>query len=384
MQSMRTRGPLNSGLLAVALVSLVFPWTHGQEASEDLLVVRAKGFAEGTGVAARLDAVSDAVRKVMREVLVKKAHTEDLTLLRPILLHADRYVARSRILDAGERDGSTRVEVDVSLHDRDIDRDIARIMLPRLPRRPVFLFLIGEKPRPEKDLTIPDFGIVETTLREGLEGLDLEALGADSLGKLYSQRQLVDVVAGGVPAGARFATEREADVVVVGEATVNLEGTMGSGEVKRSLARIDLRVFRGSDGDMIYDLSREAAVYGEDLDATADQALEDAAQKLVGDTVMAGVLAVLGAPGGGEDSVTLVLENPRTEARVTALVTALRGDPEISLAKTRFYSEDVARVHLGYRGPMSALSLLLDGCDVEGRTMKVRSVVGREITAFFE
>ncbi len=371
-------------LLAMALVLSLLPSARAAAGDSDLLVLRAKGHAEGTGVAARRNAAADAVRKVMREVLVKKAHTEDLTLLRPIMRFANRYVARYDVLRVDEREESTGVEADIYLHDRDIDRDIARIMLPYLPRRPKLFLLMGEKADPKRDLVVPDLGIAETTLRDGLKGLNLAVTGSDSIAGLYTQRQLVDVVKGGASTGARFAMERESDVVVVGEASITREKTAGSGEVMRSVARINLRIFRSFDGDMIYDLSSRAAVYGEDLADAAEQALEDAALKLVGDTAMAAVLAVLGRSMHGSDHVTLTLENPRTEARVTALVTALRDAPEVTLAKTLFYSENTARVQLGYGGPMSVLSRLLDGCEVEGRTLKIRSVVGREITARFE
>ena len=383
MVSPITRGPLGSWMLAAALVFSITA-SAAPESGTDLLTVRGKGHAAGTGALARREAVADALRKVMHEVLVRKAHTDDLTLLRPILRFADRYAARYEVLRTEELGEETEVEVDFHLRDRDIDRDMARIMLPRLPAPPRVLLLIGEQHGPDRDLVVPDFGTAETTLRQGLEGLDLKVEGVDSLRGLYTHPQLVAVVTGGPPAGGAFARERQADVVVVGEAGVSLEGTAGSGEVKRSVCRIHLRVYRVADGDMTYDLNSEAAIYSEDLDAAADQVLEDGAQKLVGDTAMAAVLAVLGQIGGATDGVTLVLEEPRTEARVATLVEALRGDPEIAGAETLFYSEDVARVRLGYRGPMSALAHLLDGAEVAGRALRVRTVIGREITARFE
>lgn len=382
MNAMRNGGPRTHVRWAWSLVLFALLLPHARAAEEELLVtVRAKGQAPGVGVVARRVALADAVVNAMRETLSARVHSDNLLPLRPILRKTERYVVDWTPLRVDEEENTTWVEADVRLRDRDLDRDVARLMLPYLKRPPRVQLVLGERVGNGESLSLPDAGRAETAFKEGLEKMGLEVSGMEALAQIPPE-QLRKVVEGGAAEGAAFARKTLADVVVVGAASTESAPGGAMGNVLEVTARIHLAVFRCADGDMMYDLSGRAAVFSESEASGADQALEDAALRLAPDTAMAAVLAALGVQEG-PGQVILTVEMPRTRDRVDTLVEALRRHPRIGGAETLMFSEDTARIRIAYEGPMALLSDLLDGVDVAGRRLEVRRVVGREIDARF-
>ncbi len=352
-------------------------YAGGGFAEEDLITVRMKGHAEGLGVTARNVAVANAQQEVLESVIQSLIASDDMSPFQPMLRNAERYLRNYDLLRCDVADNVTQVEIDAHVLERPVRQDVAALIRPRLPKPPKVLLVMGEQIAADKGITIPEQGIAETAFVQELKKLNFDISVSESIAPLYPKAQLIELVKAGVDACGKFARGTMADVVLVGTAITADEGAAGGGNMARTKATVNLRVFRGLDGKMTDDLTRVAAVYGANPRESGEQAVQDACIKMSGDIVVAGILAAAGALP--PDSVLIVVEKPAARDRVDGIVQTLKSAPGVSGVEDLYYSDALARLRVTYSGAVSKLVGVL----TEEEGLRVHSAIGREITLYF-
>lgn len=350
-------------------------------AEEDLITLRANGSAEGVGVSARNAGIAAAQREALDSLVQSMAPGGTKDVFEPILRNASKYVRSYDVLRCDVEGKRTHVEIDAHFLERPLRQDVAATMLPRLASPPRIQLLIGEQIGGDKIIAVPDQGLAETALRAGLKKLGMESLGSDSLGKLYTQAQLIGIVNGDVESGGKFARAGLADVVVVGTAVNSSEETSRGSNLMKTRTVVTLRVFRGVDGKMVDSLSATAVVNGADTTASGEQAVQDACDKLSGEMVVSAVLTVLSARP--PDAVILVLDKPGSHERLQAVMKTIEGMQGVSGMEELAYSDALARVRFKFDGRMALLVQALTSQPFEGKDLRVRKVVAREMETEF-
>ncbi len=344
--------------------------------SEGEFRLRALGFAEGVGFAAHREAREEAQHEVMREILRSKIASGDLKPFRSMIRKAGHYVIRMEELHVDTRSGRTQVEVDAYVDMAAVDQDLATLVLPRLPEPPKVSCLIAVESDGAVEIESP--GIVETTLVAGLENLGLAATSHTELEALFKASDFHEAVLGDVEKAGSYARETLADVVVVGIARLESSEAAEAGITSRTRAVLELKILRGSDGDLLDVLSRSAAISGIDPEACREEVLSDVAKKMLGDVTVATVLSVLSVHK--QDEVLITLHNPGSRERLSAFTSVLQQEPMINSIEESFFSDRLARIRLGYTGSLGYLVDQIRERSYEGWALEIQEVVGREMT----
>ncbi|MBI1317963.1 MAG: hypothetical protein GC168_03305 [Candidatus Hydrogenedens sp.] len=341
------------------------------------LTIRATGYAQGVGYTSRDRAVLDAKQKALVEFLRAMVASEDLKLFRPVLRSTEQYIPRHDLLRTDEVDGDTRVEIDAYLMEAPLHRDIAAIMLPRLPEKPRVLLLIGEQMEEDPMLAVPDFGTAELALKKYLDDKGLETRGADTLEDTVPYPRLIEVVNGGIEEGSAFALGCPDHVVVVGSAVSASAGGDDTAAMKTNAARLTLNIYRGADGKLMDDVVCDAIVHSTDPHTGGIAAIQDACGKAQGSVITAAVLAVLSTRAS--DQVLVTVLHPQTQEHLNAVIQAIETHPSAGRVEQLFFSPTLARLALPYEGPMGDLSDYLSTITIAGRPLEVTRVLQREM-----
>jgi hypothetical protein len=369
-------------LRGAVLVFFALRCASAHAGEEELFSVRAEGYADGIGAGARDAAVANAKREVVEEVIKSLVVSGDLEPLRPMLRNAANYIQRCEVIRADQSGDSTRVEVEAYVLEKALRQDVAALTFPRLPQPPHVLLLVGEKLPRDQIVAVPDAGLAETVLREGLERLKLQVAGSETLGQTFTQAQLIETVTGGVEAGQRFTLANNADAVVVGAAVVTVEGSDAGNNVRRCRATAELRIYRGYDGKMMDSLTASAVVGSLSPEEGSDQAVRDVCAKLVNETAVSAILTVLGTQAS--DAVVLTLDNPGSRQRFEELVTRIEVELHLDEIEELYYSDTRARLRVRYDGPIAYLVDVLSAGRYAGKKIEPQRVVGRDMTLRFE
>lgn len=346
------------------------------------LTVRSTGYAEGVGYAARDRAVGDARQRALLDVMEALSASEDLKLFRPILRNVDAYVPSYDLLRHDQVGEDTRVEIDAHVLEAPLQRDIAAIMLPRLPEKPRVLLVIGEQIGDDAIMAVPDFGVAEVALKKVLEEKGLEVRGVDTLDGLYTHQQLMALVAGGVEEGSKFAKENPAHVVVVGSARSTYTQSSEDINMKKNTAEVRLNVFRGSDGKMVDDVFSQATVHAADAFEGGEASVQDACRKAQQAVITAAAITVLSTRAS--DSLLITVVDPGTRERLDALVKALSSEPGAGAAQVLYFSEGLSRISMPYDGGMGDLVDTISHYSFDGAGVEVRRVLKRDMELAFK
>lgn len=342
----------------------------------DDFVLRMVGRAEGVGFTARHAALQAARQEVIWEILKSKIASGDLRPYRVMVRNADAYITRTDELHVDTAGGHTRVEIDAYVDIHALEQDLAATAKPRLATPPTVACLIAEQDEHGMLSIAPD-NIAERRLVEGLEKLELKAHGHQDTTVKFKMPDLHEAVTGNLIAAAAYARESLADAVVLGVVTVNREADQDKTGTARTVASLEARVFRGSDGDLLEVFARSAAITGNDSDACREEAIGDAVTKIVGNVTVATVLSVLSSQK--RDEVLITLSNPGTRDRMALLMGLMSQDPAVHSIEEAYFSERSARIRVGYDGPMSRLVDLIADKLYDGWLLEVQEVIGREM-----
>ncbi|MBX3180172.1 MAG: hypothetical protein KF886_22715 [Candidatus Hydrogenedentes bacterium] len=342
----------------------------------DDFVLRMVGRAEGVGFTARHAALQAARQEVIWEILKSKIASGDLRPYRVMVRNADAYIKRTDELHVDTAGGHTRVEIDAYVDIHALEQDLAATAKPRLATPPAVACLIAEQDEHGMLSIAPD-NIAERRLVEGLEKLELKAHGHQDTAVKFKMPDLHEAVTGNLIAAAAYARESLADAVVLGVVTVSREADQDKTGTARTVASLEARVFRGSDGDLLEVFARSAAITGNDADACREEAIGDAVTKIVGNVTVATVLSVLSSQK--RDEVLITLSNPGTRDRMALLMGLMSQDPAVHSIEEAYFSERSARIRVGYDGPMSRLVDLIADKLYDGWLLEVQEVIGREM-----
>ncbi|HDP34601.1 MAG TPA: hypothetical protein ENN29_05770 [Candidatus Hydrogenedentes bacterium] len=350
--------------------------------AETTFTVRMKGYAEGVGLTARRLAIEDAQQQVMVDILHSMTNAEDMAPFRGMLRQTSNYFQRYDILRSDVIGQTTEVEIDAYVLERPLRRDVATIMLPRLPRLPSILVLIAEYIGEESYAGGPTFDIAEGVFRERLKDFKFEINGIHDLMTHFDMVRLVDIINGDVSEGAAFARANQEDVVVIGQVTTTHEPLHLDSNMLRNRATATLRVFAGHDGKMTDLMTSQAVVQSmEPLDG-GKQAVQDACAKLTGDFITAVVLTMLSLEDEGR--VLMEVTNPSTRDDLSGLIRIIQEVPHTYDVETLLFTETLARLAVEYHGSMADFTDRITEQIINGRKIEVTRCVKREITVAFQ
>jgi hypothetical protein len=373
----RIRATLQCMSIALAAtVASVFCLCAYAAPAEGELVLRMLGNAEGTGFAARAAAVQDAREDVIWEILKTKIASGDLRPFRSMVRSADKYITRVVELHLDSQDGQTRVEIDAYVDIQAVEHDLATLMLPRLATPPTVTCLIALEDD-KGELYLEDPGLAESTLTEGLKNIGLVPSNHLETAAQFSPDHLRAALTGDLEKAAAYAKESLADAVVLGIISTERGPDLDNAGTAKTRVTLDARIFRGSDGDLLDAFARSAAITGRDPLACQEEAIRDSAQKMLGDITVATVLSVLSTQK--RDEVLITLHNPGTRSRVEAFMSLLDQDTAVNSIEESFFSERLARLRVGYDGPMAYIVDKLSSHSYENCTIEVQNVIGREM-----
>lgn len=345
--------------------------------AEGEFVLRMIGRAEGTGYTARHNALQAAKQEVIWEILKSKVATgQKLQPYRVMVRNADAYIDRVTELHVDTDGGVTRVEIDAYVDIRALEQDLASTAKPRLAKPPVISCLIAEQDE-NGLISISEDGVTERALVAGLDKLELDARSHTELTVQYSDADLHEVLTGDIERAAAYARETLADAVVIGIVQVERESDQDQSGTAKTRAALEVRVFRGSDGDLLEVFARSAAITGNDPESCRAEASGDVADKLLGDITVTTVLSVLSSQK--RDEVLITLLNPGTQERIRLLLGLIEQDPGVHSVEEAYFSERSARIRVGYDGPMSHLVDLIRDKSFDGWVLEVREVIDREM-----
>jgi hypothetical protein len=343
---------------------------------EGELVLRMLGNAEGTGFTSRHAALQDARQDVIWEILKSKIASGDLRPFRSMVRNADKYITRVVELHLDSEGGQTRVEIDAYVDIQAVEHDLAALMLPRLATPPTVACLIALEDE-TGELFFESPGLAETTMVDGLKKLGVVPQSHLETAAQFAPEELRVVLTGDLENAAAYAKETLADAVVLGIVSIERGPDLDEGGTAKTRATLDVRVFRGSDGDLLEVFSRSAAITGKDAVACREEAITDTATKMLGDITVSTVLSVLSTQK--KDEVLITLHNPGSRSRVEALMGLLGQDTAVNSIEESFYSERLARLRVGYEGPMAYIVDRISTHTYDGATVEVQQVIGREM-----
>lgn len=363
-------------MLLVTIVAGSISFFANAAPAEGELVLRMLGNAEGTGFAARHAAIQDAREEVIWEILKTKIASGDLRPFRSMVRSADKYITRVEELHLDSEGGQTRVEIDAYVDIQAVEHDLATLMLPRLATPPTVTCLIALEDE-KGELYLEEPGLAEKALVEGLKSIGLAPGTHLDTTAQYSPADLRAALTGDLEKAAAYAKETLSDAVVLGILSVERGPDLDQSGTAKTRVTLDARVFRGSDGDLLDAFARSAAIIGADPVACLEEATTDSAKKMLGDITVSTVLSVLSTQK--RDEVLITLQNPGSRTRVEALVGLLDQESSVNSIEESFYSDRLARLRVGYEGPMAYIVDLLRSHSYEGSTIEVQSVVDRDM-----
>ena len=338
----------------IALLPLLAAGIAQAQEEAPPLNVTVQGHAEGTGFAARAEAIRAAQQNAVVQALEALVADKDLRMLRPLIRRAPSYVNAYSLIDPGiGLGGGTRVTLELTLNEAALRRDAAETLLPHLSSPPRILLLAAERPR-EAGFTPPSADTATAKALTGeLEGKSFELAPVKAIVPYYTPEALSAALWGDVEAGRRFARENEADVVVLAAAVLDTQAIAEGAKVLRHTAVLTMRVYRGEDGKLVDVLESRAVVNGAKTTDYAPIAYGDAAVKAIGALRTAVVLAYIGAlPYEG---VRISIVYPGSKERLAGLKRKLESNPQVLGVERRFFHPALARLRVDYRGPMRPL-----------------------------
>ena len=363
-----------SCLILFATSLVLYPaaiWADGQD---DLVKVRMEASAPGTGSAARSAAVQGAERDMVTLTLKAALTSELLAAAKPVLDKANQYIRSMQLIRYESVDGATRVEIEGFVKRKELLKDAAAFLLPRMMDPPKVLVLIAEPPGASQPLT------AGKALEESLKKASLDVVDSSVARACFSEPDLLKRLEGGNEEAGALAQQQFADVAVLGVLAVSNE-LQGTGGVVAHKATLSVRVFRARDGKFVEALSAEAIVHSLDTAEGAAAAIEDVSAKIAPNLETICVLAVAGlAPS---DDTLVTVEQPGTRSRFDELQKAMAELCGGNGVEVLFYSDSLARMRMSYKGLMTPFLNTLKKRTYEGQALETRRAVQHDVTLRF-
>lgn len=377
----RIPGRALPSFLAAALAILAGQSPASSASEEELIKVRMEAAALGKGLEARNNAVRNAEREIVTQVLKTAVASEHFPAVQPILDNVPRYIRSTQLLRYETIETETRVEIESLVRRKEILREAAALVLPRLAAPPSVLVLVAERTGGDQPFTLAKGGAAENAILEALRAAGPEVVDTGVVRAYQSEPDLLNAVQGLTDVAAAFARQGFADVVALGETTVTAEPEGTGSAILENKAKVVVRVFRARDGKCINVLSQEALVHSKDPGEGGTAALQDACEKLAPDIATACVIAVTSLAPSTDTVITV--EQPGQRTRWDAFANAVGeagGGAEVEIL---FYSDTLARLRVRYTGLMTPFLDRLTKRSYEGTGVEIVKALQRAVTMRF-
>lgn len=261
---------------------------------EDLSTVRirADGFAEGQGRTAEASALSDAELVALELAIIDIVGDKWFDRLDAVFAQSDTYVRTSRPLETVRTADGVQVRAEVHVYDGQLRRDIAAVLFNALPAKPAVVFLLGEQIEGYRNWSVGE-GAAQRFFYNRFEDAGFTVL--DTAAR-YTPENLLAYQAGGPQQVAGFGRDIRADIVVRGDVTAQVESQPGVMSVNRVSAKLEIDIIRPSDGLVVERFESNATVNSPDAGMGGEQAIDDAAMKIVQDVLVGSVIAYATQP----------------------------------------------------------------------------------------
>ena len=344
---------------------------------EELMKVRMTAAAPGIGVSSRAAAVQKAEQEIVRQTLDAALALEDLTPLDSLIQQPGKYVRSTQLIRYDTTDATTKVEVECLVNRKNLLKEAAATLLPRMSRPPSVLVLMAEQFGSAGVFDSSRAGAAETALSKELRAAKLEVSDPAVVRAGADTAALLAKIQGTLGSPAELAAHTGAQAVILGEAVVN-EGPMSAaGNVHTLNAGVTIRIYRGSDGSLLDALSQEATVQSANPAEGAVGALGDACAKLGKEAALYAVLAAV-APVR-QDELIVTVEEPGDRGRFDQLLRQAENAGGAGSVQEIFYTGEMARLRVKYAGKVSDFVDTILAQDYEGFTLEPRHVVQRDI-----
>lgn len=303
---MRPAHPFIAFMLALTVLGPGFLFASATDAEDfrlDTVKVRADGFAEGEGRVAQAAALTAAEHVAVELVVLDLVGDRWLDRLDAVFAQTDVYVRTSRPLDVRRDADGVSVRAEVYVYDQQLRRDIAAVLFNVLPAKPRVAVLMGEQIDRYRNWTA-----AQGAAQRFFEGRFRDAgfIIVDAAAQ-YSAEVLMEYQSASPRQLAGFGRDAGADIVVRGDATAAVESPPGAVNVDRVSAKVEVDVVRPNDGLVVERFESQASVNSPDPGMGGEQAIEDAAGKIVQDVLVSSVLAFATAPPPDDFIVTVRL-----------------------------------------------------------------------------
>jgi hypothetical protein len=346
-------------------------------AEESVLKVRATGEVTGVGAAALNQAIDQALKASVRQVLLDLTGEANLPALAPLHNSPAQYIQSVRVLSQGSKGETTTVEVDALILDQALKIDVVDLLSPVVPSSVHILALVAESPE-GRPLEVSRSGVTQRTLARILTERQLPYLPLEEVLPQYDRTHLAGQVSGETEAAARLARENLCSLAIVGVGRADVKPAVGAANLLHCTADVSVRIITAHDAKLVGYHEDTASVDSMDALEGAKQALEDACLKLrdriTTDTVLASLTV---KPQHG---VIITIPGETTPETYAVINTWLRGHHGDEAIEAHLPGPTRSRFTLQHTGALADLVKSLDNQAVEGVTLRVEQVVGNEIT----
>ncbi len=343
-------------------------WVRAQDypATRKLIVVGTGTVRGGNLSLARESAIEDclvtAIARVAADITEQEIFVANFEQINNLLFNQTaNYIQNFRVLAETAAAESYRVLVEATVAVKKVADQLATSgVLQAKLTLPAVLFLISEKtpqdivPRYWWGSGMADFKSVSAgAMADAFRDMNLPVADASALeGSRFDEFDkpyLTDQQA------AKFAGMLDADVVVVGKATVHqMPHVMGS-EVPSFKASLSVRALRTDTGKEIAAAERDTVAAKMDELAGSKEALADAGT-LVGEELAAQIAGVWRTAGSQPASVEVLVEGTENLADFVALRNALNEAPGVRGIRVKEMRRDQATLSVDYQGKAEDLA----------------------------
>lgn len=371
------RGPLFHQLSSLFFSAALLLSLGATAEDEELMKVRMTAEAPGIGVSSRGAAVQKAEQDIVRQTLDAALVLDDMTPLNGLIQQPGKYIRSTQLIRYDTTDTATKVEVECFINRKDLLKEAAATLLPRMGRPPAVLVLMAEQFGSAGVLDASRTGAAETALSKELRAAKLEVSDPAALRAGADTDALLAKIQGTLGSPAELAARTGAQSVILGEAVVNEGPTSASGNVHTLNAGVTIRIYRGSDGSLLDALSQEATVQSANPAEGAIGAIGDACAKLAKEAALYAVLAAV-APVK-QDELIVTVEEPGERGRFDQVLRQAENAGGEGSVQEIFYTGDLARLRVKYAGKVSDFVDTILAQHYQGFTLEPRHVVQRDI-----
>ncbi|MCX5771785.1 MAG: hypothetical protein NTZ09_16155 [Candidatus Hydrogenedentes bacterium] len=363
--------------IAIVLLGAVFLACRALAQDEELMKVRTTAEAPGIGVSSRAAAVQKAEQEIVRKTLKAALAMEDMTPLNALIQQPGKYVRSTQLIRCDMTDAASKVEVECLVNRKNLLKDAAATLLPRMGRPPSVLVLMAEQFGSTGVLDAARAGAAETALARELRAAKVDVSDSAAVRAGADTDALLAKIQGTQGSPAELGARAGAQAVILGEAVVNEAPMSSTGNVHTLNAGVTIRIYRGSDGSLLDALSQEATVQSANPAEGAVGAIDDACAKLGKEAALYTVLAAI-APVK-QDELIVTVEGPGERDRFDQMLRQAENAGGAGSVEEIFYTAEMARLRIKYAGKVSDFVDTILAQDYDGFTLEPRHVVQRDI-----